>query len=381
MGASREGLAEADQRIRELWGAVRPSVALQGSEFLQDSASGGSGVQSTLNRSDRPEAKLTLSQPLFSGFREFLALKAARARRDGSAADLDRASSLLYKDVARAFHDLLAVRRELETRRATVVLTAERVKDLEARAKLGRSRASEVLQAKVQLAEAEAQLPHAAGREGTAQEVLGFLTGLPVPVEPVEGAASPAPPLEDALRRARARSDVRARRDEHAAALFLERSARRERWPTAGLSGAYYLKRVGFQEDIKWDVTFLASLPLYSGGGATARIAQAGSRARAAELRLKGAERWAESEARRVHARLLAELERGAALAAAAELAEKNAKAQAEDYKLGVVTNLDVLGALTTLQDVRLDLENSRLEAGYLRAELEAALGGPEAPR
>lgn len=381
MAASQEGLAEADQRIRELWGAVRPNVALQGSEFIQDSASGGTGVQSTLNRADRPEAKLTLSQPLFSGFREFLALKAARARRDASAADLSRASSLLYKDVARAFHDLLAVQGELETRRATVVLTSERVKDLEARAKLGRSRASEVLQARVQLAEAEAQLPDAAGREGTAQEVLGFLTGLPVPFEPVEGTAPSAPPLEDALRRARARPDVQARRDEHAAALFVERASRRERWPTAGLSGAYYLKRVGFQEDIKWDLTFLASIPLYSGGGATARIAQAGSRARAAEWRFKGAERWAQSEVRRVHARLLAELERGAALTTAAELAERNAKAQAEDYKLGVVTNLDVLAALTTLQDVRLDLENSRLEAAYLRAELEAAAGGPEAPR
>lgn len=381
LAASEAGVAEAGQRVRELWGTVQPAVAVQGSEFLQDSATGGSGVQSTLNRRDRPEAKFTLSQPLFSGFREYLALKAARSRRDGFAADLERAASLLYKDVARAFFDLLAVRRELETRRATVLLTAERVKDLEGRAKLGRSRASEVLQAKVLQAEAESQLPDAAGRERTAQEALGFLTGLPGPFEPVDAQAPEAPPLDDLLRRARARADVRARREELATALFLERSARRERWPSASLGGNYYLKRVGFQEDIKWDVTFLASLPLFSGGAWTARVAQAGSRVRAAELRLKGAERLAESELRRAHARLESELESGRALAAAAELAEKNAKAQAEDYKLGVVTNLDVLGALTSLQDVRLDLERSRLEAAFLRAELEAAAGGPAGPR
>lgn len=381
LAASQEGVAEAEQRVRELWGAVRPQISVQGSEFLQDSSGGGAGVQSTLNRRDRPEAKLTLSQPLFSGFREFLALKAARSRRDASAADIERASSLLYRDVARAFHDLLAVQRELSTRRATVELTAERVKDLEGRAKLGRSRASEVLQAKVQLAEAEAQLPDAAGREVSAQEVLSFLTGLPVPLEPAEAAPPAVPDLAGLLRRARERPEVRARREDRDAALFLERSSRRERWPTASLSGNYYLKRVGFQEDIKWDATFLASLPLYSGGGATARIAQAGSRLRAAELRLKGAERLAESEVRRAHARLAAELERGRALAAAAELAEKNAKAQGEDYRLGVVTNLDVLGALTTLQDVRLDLERSRLEAGFVLAELEAAAGGPEGPK
>ncbi|TBR18453.1 TolC family protein [bacterium] len=381
LAASQAGVEEAEQRVRELWGAVQPSVAVQGSEFLQDSMGGGAGVQSTLNRPDRPEAKLTLAQPLFSGFREFLALKAARTRRDASAADLERASSLLYRDVARAFHDLLSVQHELATRRATVVLTAERVKDLEARAKLGRSRASEVLQAKVLQSEAEAQLPDAAGRERTTHEVLSFLTGLPGPLTPVEAQAAPAPALEDALRRARGRADVRARRDDLAGTQFLERAARRERWPTASLGGNYYLKRIGFQEDIKWDVTFLASLPLYSGGGATARIAEAGSRTRAAELKLKGAERLAESEARRSYARLEAELERGRALASAAELAERNAKAQAEEYKLGVVTNLDVLGSLTSLQNVRLELERSRLEASYLRAELEAAVGGPEAPR
>lgn len=378
LAASQSGVEEAGLRIRELKGAIQPAIAVQASEFLQDEAGGGSGVQGTLNRPDRPEAKLTLSQPLFSGFREFLALKAARARREGFAADLERASSLLYRDVARAFHDLLAVQRELETRRATILLTAERVKDLEGRAKLGRSRASEVLQAKVLQSEAESQLPDAAGREAVAQEVLSFLTGRPGPLEPVEAEPAPAPALEDALRRVRGRSDLRARREELAATEFLERSARRERWPSASVGGNYYLKRVGFQEDIKWDVTFLASMPLYLGGAVTARSGQAASRARAAQWRLKGAERLAESEVRRAHARLEAELRRSRALTDAVALAEKNAKAQGEDYKLGVVTNLDVLGALTSLQDVRLDLERSRFDAAFYRAELEAALGGPE---
>lgn len=381
LAASQAGVDEAGLRVRELWGAVQPAVALQASEFLQDEAGGGSGVQGTLNRPDRPEAKLTLSQPLFSGFREFLALKAARARRDGLEGDLARASSLLYRDVARAFHDLLAIQKELETRRATVLLTAERVKDLEGRAKLGRSRASEVLQAKVLQSEAESLLPDVAGRETVAQEVLSFLTGRPAPLEPVEAEPAPAPPLEDVLRRVRARSDLRARREELAGAEFLEKAARRERWPSASMVGNYYLKRVGFQQDIKWDVTFLASLPLYLGGAVTARVGQAGSRTRAAQWRLKGAERLAESEALRAHARLEAELTRSRALTLATELAEKNAKAQAEDYKLGVVTNLDVLGALTSLQDVRLDLERSRFDAAFYRAELEAAWGGPEGPR
>ena len=38
---------------------------------------------------------------------------------------------------------------------------------------------------------------------------------------------------------------------------------------------------------------------------------------------------------------------------------------------------LDVLGALTALQNARLDLERSRYEAAFDRAALEAVCGGP----
>ena len=378
LAASAAGVSEAEARVRELWGAVQPNLTLQGSEFLQDSAGSGGGVQSTLTRRDRPEAKLALTQPIFSGFREYLALKAAKAKNRVLAGDLERATSLLYRDVARAYFDLAEVQHELATRRSTIELTAGRVKDLEGRARLGRSRASEVLQARVQLAQLQAQLPDAEGRERAAQEVLSFLTGLAGPNAPGEPDAVAAPDLSEALRRALARGDVDARREERDGALFLETAQRRERWPSASLAGAYYLKRTGFQEDIRWDVTLTASLPLFAGGAIGARIDQAGSRVKAAERRLSGARRQAESEARRTHALLGAELDRSKALEEAARLAEENSKAQGEDYKLGVVTNLDVLGALTALQNARLDLERSRFEAAFGRAALEAACGGPE---
>ncbi|MBI2362496.1 MAG: hypothetical protein HYV15_03830 [Elusimicrobia bacterium] len=42
-----------------------------------------------------------------------------------------------------------------------------------------------------------------------------------------------------------------------------------------------------------------------------------------------------------------------------------------------MVTNLDVLGALTQLQESRLDLENARLDAAWAAAQLETSSGGP----
>ena len=378
LAASEAGLSEARLRVRELIGTALPQISLQGSEFLQDSAGSGSGVQGTFTRPDRPEAKLAFSQPLFTGFREYLAVRAAAARGDAAELDLERAASLLYRDTARAYLDLLGVRRELTTREATLELTRERVKDLEARAKLGRSRSSELLAAKLQLARLTAQIPEVRGREEVAQEVLRFLTGWEEALAPAEPELPAPAQVEAALRAARIRADVEARRRERDAALFAARGQRRERWPVVGLSGAWYLKRVGFQENIKWDMTFSASLPLFAGGQAGARVSQADSRLKAAELRLRGAERAAESEVRRAWAQLQSAVERTKALAEAASLAELNSKAQADDYKLGVVTNLDVLGALTQLQESRLDLEKVRLDAVWAAAQLAVASGGPK---
>lgn len=377
LAASEAGLAEARSRVRELVGTALPSLTLQGSEFLQDSAGSGGGVQGTFTRSDRPEAKLAFSQPLFTGFREYLSVRAASARGDAAELDLKRAASLLYRDTAKAYLDLLGVRRELSTRQATLDLTRERVKDLEARVKLGRSRSSELLAAKLQLARLLGQIPEVRGREEVAQEVLRFLTGWEGRLAPAEPVLAAATDVEAALRAARGRPDVEARRRERDGALFLSRGSRRERWPVVGLSGAWYLKRVGFQENIKWDMTFSASLPLFAGGQVGARVAQADARLKAAEFGLRGAERFAESEVRRAWAQLQSAVERTKALSEAAALAEQNAKAQSEDYKLGVVTNLDVLGALTQLQESRLDLEKVRLDAAWAQALLAVASGGP----
>ena len=66
-----------------------------------------------------------------------------------------------------------------------------------------------------------------------------------------------------------------------------------------------------------------------------------------------------------------------AALDNAERLASENAKAQSEDYRLGQVTNLDVLGSLNILQQTRLQQNAARLDAYWSRVRLEVAAGVP----
>jgi outer membrane protein TolC len=62
-------------------------------------------------------------------------------------------------------------------------------------------------------------------------------------------------------------------------------------------------------------------------------------------------------------------------------LAEANAKAQNADYRHGLVTNIDVLASLTTVQSTRLRLDAAQIQAFFARVRLEVAAGGPESAR
>ncbi len=62
-------------------------------------------------------------------------------------------------------------------------------------------------------------------------------------------------------------------------------------------------------------------------------------------------------------------------------LAKANAKAQAEDYRHGLVTNIDVLTSLTAVQATELRLDQARLQAFDDGVRLEVAAGGPRSAK
>lgn len=373
-----QGVAELEARISELYSNVRPRVSVIGSHLWQDEPDGGGGFATNFAQRTRPEARVNARQPLFSGFREFLAVRSAKRSVEAGELDLLAAKQKLYQDVADAYLRLLGVHQELETRRRVVEHTSDRAEDLRQRERIGRSRKSELLAAESQLAQTVADLETAKGDEREAQWALRFLTGSEEDLAPADVALPAAPAIQDYLSRARARPDVEARRKEAEALRLATRSEGRQRWPTIAAEGNYYLKRpTGFTETIKWDALVSASLPLYAGGQISADVAQARARERAAEQKLALALRTAELEARTRHEALTADLSRVAALEKAARAAEANARAQAADYRNGLVTNLDVLTSLNVEQEARLRYVRARLDAYLSLARLEVAAGGP----
>ncbi len=368
-----ETLAKAD----EIFSHVLPQLTLMGSETLQDVPRGASGL--FLQR-HREQGWVNLHQPLFSGLREFLAYRASKDLGRAAELSLERARQLLYRDVARAYLDLLGAQDDIRILDAVVAITQNRVSDLKEFRKVGRARPSELLAAESQLASNLAQLETARAAEQVAQFKLAFLTGLderlsPAPV-PAGSAAIPA--LDAALAKARVRADVEARREESAAAERNVKVASRARWPVIDLDANYYFQRPpSFTSEVKWDATITGSLPLYGGGEIGSRTRQQEAQLKARRAALDEGVRLAELEARSAHQRLRSSVSVTAALDKAERLAEENAKAQSADYRLGQVTNLEVLGSLNSLQQTRLQQNAARIDAFWSRVQLEVAAGVP----
>ena len=372
-GASyEEALAKTD----EIMSHILPRLSLEGSETLQDVPRGASGL--FLQR-HREQGWVKLHQPLFTGLREFLAFRASKDLGRAAELSLERARQLLYRDVARAYLDLLAAQEDIRILAALAEITRSRVEDLKAFRKVGRARSSELLAAESQLASSLAQLESSRAEEQVAQFKLAFLTGLEerLAPAPVDGPAG-VPPLDAALSKARSRADVESRREEASAAERNIKVAARARWPVISLDANYYFQRPpSFTSDVKWDAMISGSLPLYAGGEVGSQTRQQEARSRSRRAALSEAVRLAELEARSAHQKLASSIAVTAALDKAAKLAEDNAKAQAEDYRLGQVTNLEVLGSLNSLQQARLRQNAARIDAHWSRVQLEVAAGVP----
>lgn len=367
---------ETVARAEEIFSRALPRLSLMGTETFQDVPRGQSGL--FLQR-QREQGWLNVQQPLFSGFREFLAHRASKHQGRAAELRLERAKHLLYQDVARAYLDLAGAQDDIRIRSSLLVITEDRVKDLREFRRLGRARASEHLAAESQAAQIRAQLESAKAVEQVAQFRLGFLTGLDERLAP-EAVPAPAsaPALDAVLSRARGRADVESMRAEQRAADDSIKVVTRRRWPSISADANYYLKRPpSFTQDVKWDATITGSLPLWGGGEIDAQSRQAKARAKAQDAALSQALRTAELEARSAHQQLLSSEAVVSALNAAEKLAAQNAGAQSDDYRLGQVTNLDVLGGLNVLQQTRLSLNAARVDAYWSRVRLEVAAGVP----
>lgn len=321
----------------------------------KDIPSGGS-FGSTFVDPDKQESKFVIKQPLFQGFKAMGALTGAGSYRREQTEAWIRAKELLYSDVAIAFYNVLRYEKEIEINHGIHELLQKRIRELEEREKIGRSRLSEVINAETSLKILEADLAAAQGALATARYMLEFLTGTDMEGRPLEEEVSEdvsSKPLAEHLKFAITRSDVKAAEQAVKTAWRGILVAQSGFWPTMSIAHNQYMRREGFMASVDWDTMFEFNLPLFSGGETVGQVKDAVGILKQKKITFTLARRQAELEIKQSYQIWISARQTNVLLKDAVHKAEKNYEIQSEEYTRSLVSNLDVLAALESLHNTR----------------------------
>jgi outer membrane protein len=372
-----ELIRQAEERYQQAVGALLPTVSGVASYTWQEPLASDVPTTSTTLLSRQPLAKLTATQPLFRGFREFATLRQTQALTDAQHEDYLNARVLLLRDVAQNFYNVLSIEQDLRNYDEEIKQNLDREAELKARVRIGRSRISEILNVQTTIGTLRAQIEQLRGQLRVERERFAFLSGLEsvTPLNDTEALPAGLNPIDDYLSRLTLRPDVQASRKRLTAAQENVTSAKGAHLPSVDLNGNYYFDRPGALKDVAWDVQIALTVPIYSGGSLQSKTREAMSLRTQAELTASQVSRQAEQEIRSLYQTVVFDRLQLDALEKATEAAKNSYEAQRRDYRLGLVTNLEVLQALTAFQENQRTLDRARHNAKLDFIKLQAATG------
>jgi outer membrane protein len=376
LATQQELVIQAEESYRRAWGAILPSVTGYYSYFRRNApdltASGN-----TVSSAGQQTLMITADQPLFRGFRNFAALNAAKASITAQEQAGQWAGTQLYRDVSQAYYTRLAVEKDLNVLDNELDLYSKRIKELQDRINIGRSRITELLTVQSAQSILKAQREQISGQLYVAKEVLAFLTGLDqdIKLDDMDEVPSQIGSLESYQAKISGRPDIMAALKNVEAFKSQVSVAKGAHLPSVDLMGNYYADRPDLSRNGDWDVGIAVTLPIFMGGITSSNVKTAQSQQRQSELQLSRVQRLALQEIRSLYNNFKADLSQLTALQEAFNMAEKNYKANVRDYKLNLVTNLDVMQALTAYQDTQRSLEKIRYLTKIDYNQLEAAAG------
>jgi outer membrane protein len=366
LATQQELVTQAEENYKRAWGAILPSVSASYSYLRQEN-----------NTTARAQASaISFDQPLFRGFRDFAAVDATMATITAQKQAKDWAGMQLYSDVASAFYTYLSAQKDIYVLDKELNLYSKRIAELQERQKIGRTRSSEVLTVQSARAILKAQREQILGQLGVAKEVFSFLTGLDG--ELTLDDKDPVPSSVDSLENYQSKIDTRP--DVSAAIKNVEASksgvkiAKGAHLPSADLLGNYYTQHPDTRQGGDWDAQISVTMPIFSGGIISSNVRTAESQKRENEFLLSQIKRLAKEDIRSLHHSLESSLTQITALQDAFNISQQNYQANLKDYEFGLVTNLDVLQALTAYQETERSLEKSRYLAKINYNQLEAAV-------
>lgn len=331
-------------------------------------------------------AQISGEQPVFTGFRNFNAIKAARARVKSGAAQLASVEQDVLARAAGVYFDVVRDMAVFEATANNVEVLARQKREADLRFEVGEVTKTDVAQADARLAAARAGLTTAQARLAVSRANFAEIVGA-APVELEENPVLPATPatLDEAMAVAAAGAPavVRARLSEEASRRSVA-VAKGAFSPTISLVANYQYAdepSVFVLDSEQFAYGVRASAPIFLGGLNISRVREARALHDADRRRVEEAERRAEAAVAGAFAELSAA--RANIVSATAQV-DANALALdgvRRESQVGSRTTLDVLDAEQELLDARVALADAERNARVATFALLAAMGalGPDA--
>jgi len=354
-----------------------PHVSFQSLDFQQADntaeSEGGGDIAANLKTSVR---NFNVTQTLFNGFKAIAAMKGSRYERGQRTDEKIRAEQLLLVDVSNAFYLLIEKRQDIKVLTMTMNALASRVKELEVRERLGKSRPSEIVNAKAQFYSVKASLEVSKSQEIIARQLLEFLIGHPVR-EVTDTYKFPITLMTEDFYIAKAdnRPDVKAAKFAWQFSKENVRVADSGFLPKVDLGANYYTQRTDLDKGTDWDVTLTINVPIFDGTTTLGNSKEANLKADQAWLLFHRTRRQAPYDIKNTFVTLQTAMAVYEALREAYTTAKLNYHLQKRDYSRNLVSNLDVLTSIQTLQDSQRNYIHALYEAKRQYWQLRVAVG------
>ena len=322
------------------------------------------------------DRRFNVTQTLFNGFKAFAAIKGSKFDKRQRIDEKVRAEQLLLVDVANAFYLLIEKMEDLQANKRIEAALSDRIGELRARERLGRSRPSEVVNAKTQLYSVQSGIEVVKNQVTITRQLLEFLTGQPV--HDIVDAYDIPDTLQTEgyyVAKSDCRPDVQAAKYASLVARQEYRMVDSEFLPTASLEADYYTQRTGFEKGVDWNVMLKVDVPIFDGGYTLGKSKEYALKADQKELEFKRARRKAPYDIKDSYVSLKTALAVHESLRKAYTTAKLNYHLQRKDYERSLVNNLDVLAAIQTLQDAQRNYIHALYEAKRLYWQLRVSVG------
>lgn len=378
--AERAQLRATDEGVPQALSGYRPTITGTG-QIGKSRVHNQTGIIGTGRENRTPRSlAITISQPIFRGFRTLAETRSAEASVRAGRANLVSVEQQVMLSVIRAYMDVVTNKAVVDLRVNNVQFLQRELEATQDRFEVGEVTRTDVSQGEARLSNAEAERMAAEGQLSTARAAYARAVGQqPVNLEQPDLVVEVPTGYDEALAQARGNNpDV-------LAAYYNERASRQdvnsvegELLPSISLNGELSRgidtsssgSRVSNAE-----IVAQLTVPFYQAGATTSRLRQAKQVVAQRRQQIHAAMRLAEEDVASAWSTLRSAQAQVRSFEAAVEANEIALSGVREEERAGLRTLLDVLDAEQELLDAQVGLVSAQRDVVVASYQLWAAMG------